>query len=80
MKQIPMGDLRVASHDAKTISGALDVADDQYDTIVRQVISIYEKESTISRMIEQVVVAFKGSELALALMILGQVRERAKRR
>jgi len=80
MNKIPMGELRVASHEAKTISGALDVADDQYDAIVRQVIMIYEKEDTISRMIERVVLAFKGSELALALMILGQVRERAKRR
>ncbi len=71
-----MGQLRVIDHDAKTLSSALDVPQKQFEKIYKSTERIYKNEHKVSVMIEKCVRTYQDSELALALMLLGTIREK----
>ena len=78
MDKIPMGQLSLMDHDSKTISGALDIQQRRFDEVFEEITTIYNEETKVSRMTERCVRGFQDSELALALMLLGIIRERGR--
>lgn len=71
-----MGEVNIADHSAESLADAFGVPKDRWAEIVAAVEEARDDEETITGMVEFLVQNHNGSELVLALLLLGQLLEK----